>query len=530
MAKGGDGMEMDQKGVLASAGPELGRGLERGRGPKMGLESADGMQSEKNAGSDEAGPQDRAHVRLREAENSPGNPPDPRGVADGAKISTRSHPRSARAPARVAKESGCSPVDESRERDMGREGSVDGRAPAETVWEGEGGSLGAAPRLARPLRVLLVGHQFQVPSEGQAKAAALAGLGDLHLEAITPERYREAEVRWRFPIAPVSDRYRFHVEKVALPWAGPAKWYLQWYPDLPRTLCEFRPDIIDIWEEPWSLLSVEICWLRDKLLPHTRLISETEQNINRTLPPPFEWFRSYTFRKADFLVARNSEAVCVARSKGFRGPARVVGNGVDLELFRPRDRDACRKLFGIHGFAVGYAGRLVPEKGVLDLVRAVERMPQDVSLWVCGDGPLRESLQQNGSRNRWVGALPREKLPEFLSALDVLVLPSHTTARWKEQFGRVLVEAQACEVPVIGADSGAIPEVIADAGVLFREGDASALLRALEHLYEEPQLRIQLARKGRAQVELQYGWESIACQMRDIYRELEPSGSQLEFA
>ena len=520
MAKGGDGMETDQRQVQEAKGP----------GPERGRERDEGIETKKRAAADNSGTQNGANARHREPGNAPGSLRSRRGVVEGAEMPTQSHPRSARARARVVSESGCSPLEESPERNKGREGSLDGPVPAETVWEGEGGSLGSAPRLRRPLRVLLVGHQFQVPSEGQAKAAALAGLGDLHLEAITPERYREAEVRWRFPIAPVSNRYRFHVEKVVLPWAGPAKWYLQWYPDLPRTLCEFRPDIIDIWEEPWSLLSVEICWLRDKLLPNARLISETEQNINRTLPPPFEWFRSYTFRKADFLVARNSEAIRVARSKGYRGPARVVGNGVDLELFRPRDRDACRKLFGIHGFAVGYAGRLVPEKGLLDLVRAVERMPQDVSLWVSGDGPLRESLQQNGSRNRWVGALPREKLPEFLSALDVLVLPSHTTARWKEQFGRVLVEAQACEIPVIGANSGAIPEVIGEAGILFEEGDTSALLRALEHLYEEPQLRIQLARKGRAQVELQYGWESIACQMRDIYRELEPSGSRREFA
>ena len=73
--------------------------------------------------------------------------------------------------------------------------------------------------------------------------------------------------------------------------------------------------------------------------------------------------------------------------------------------------------------------------------------------------------------------MPSTEVPAVLRALDVLVLPSLTTPSWKEQFGRVLQEAMACAIPVVGSDSGEIPHVIGDAGLVTPEGDAAALRR-----------------------------------------------------
>ncbi|MEI6712917.1 MAG: glycosyltransferase family 4 protein [Verrucomicrobiota bacterium] len=392
---------------------------------------------------------------------------------------------------------------------------------AEIMWETEGGHLKASSTGKKALKILLIGHQFQVPSEGQAKADALAKFTDIEVCAITPQRYREGENTWRFPTTPLSDSYQFHVERVRLPWAGLAKWYLHWYPDLPKTLCAFQPDIIDVWEEPWSLLSAEVCWLRDRMIPNARIISETEQNIGRILPPPFEWFRSYTFGKADFLIGRNTQALSVARAKGYHGPSRVIGNGVDTNLFRPLDRAMCRRKLGISGFAVGYAGRLVSEKGLKDLVEAVSNMDSDVTLWVCGSGPLRDELQASGPKVHVSEGIPRARLPEYYNAIDVLVLPSHTTNRWKEQFGRVLIEAQACGTPVVGSDSGAIPEVIGNAGIIFSEGDIRELQTAIERIKGNEQLREDLSDAGREQVKRLYSWDSIAIQMREVYIDIQ---------
>lgn len=420
---------------------------------------------------------------------------------------------------------------------LGKMPGLEGAGPSEEVtregtedWENEGGKWAEGRGKGARLRVLLIGHQFQLRAEGQAKAGALGRFEDLEVHVAVPTRYREGGARWRYTETPEeseASRVSYHLQDVRLPWASLAKWYLQFYPGLPRLLCECRPDIIDVWEEPWSLLSAEVCWLRNWLLPSARLISETEQNISKTLPPPFEWFRSVTFRNADFLVGRNSEALRVARGKGYWGPARVVGNGVSRMLFRPMDpaeKQRCRQLFGMRGFSVGYAGRLVPEKGIEDLVGAVEGMEEDTELWVCGDGKLGHNGALRGERVHRLDGLSRERLCEFFNALDVLVLPSRTTRSWKEQFGRVLIEAQSCGTVVIGSDSGAIPEVIGEAGLVFPEQDAYGLRSALERLKRNPELRAQLADAGKRQAGERYSWEAIAERMHGIYRDLGKRG------
>lgn len=369
----------------------------------------------------------------------------------------------------------------------------------------------------RKLRLLLIGHQFQVATEGLAKAQALSKFEDLDLYILTPERYREGESHWRFPELPTGGPFHFGIAAVALPWGGPAKWYLQWYPRLAHILRALKPDIIDVWEEPWSLLSAQVCHLRNMLLPNTKVVSETEQNVFKRLPPPFEWFRSFTFQSANFVVGRNSEALEIARRKRYRGPSSVVGNGVDVDLFCKSDRNEGRRRFGMDGFCIGYAGRLVPEKGLEILLAALRMLPSPCSLWLSGDGVMRKRMLSEAGVF-WVGTLPRKALPTFYSSIDVLVLPSLTTSRWKEQFGRVLIEAQACGTPVIGSDSGAIPEVIGGAGLVSREGDAAGLAECLLRLRNNPLLYTELSQSGRKHATERYSWPAVAAEMRKIYR------------
>lgn len=373
-------------------------------------------------------------------------------------------------------------------------------------------------RREKKLKILLIGHQFQVPSEGQAKACALSRYNDLDVRVLAPERYREAETRWRYPQLPWEPTYGFTVASVRNAWCGAAKWYLQWYPKLANVLLELKPDIVDLWEEPWSLLAAQTARLCSRLLPDAVLIGETEQNVSKTLPPPFEWFRRYSLSRVDFLIGRNQESLRVAYSKGLNAPSKVVGNGVDIELFRRQDRPACRKALGLEGFVVGYAGRLVKEKGIETLLEAVTKLEGKAVLCLCGDGEMKAKLRGEPAV-QWIGTLSREELPQFYGALDVLVLPSQTTPSWKEQFGRVIVEAQACGVPVVGSNSGAIPEVIGDAGLVFPEKKADALSNHLETLRCNPELHANLALKGARRAGGLYSWQAIASQMRDIYME-----------
>ena len=373
------------------------------------------------------------------------------------------------------------------------------------------------------MRVLLISHTCQSPTEGQPRVRWLAKQPGLELCVLIPNQWRHYGC-WRGATIAEDVRSFCRVEPVAFPWVGPAQFYLHWYPRLASLLKSFRPDVIDLWEEPWGLVSAQAVRLRNKLLPATRIISETEQNICKQLPFPFEQFRRYTLKHADFAVARSHEAAEVLRSKGYAGEVEVVPNGVDVELFRPMNRSECRSAIGAMGFQVGYVGRLVEEKGLSDLVESLKWCDPSVQLLFVGAGPAKPALETQAARQgcagraRFLENRPLEQLPEVMNGLDCLVLPSRTTDRWKEQFGRVLIEAGACGIPVIGSDSGAIPDVVGDAGLVAPERNPRELAAAIEKLRVDADLRTRMGKAGLRQAVEQYSWQRVAARMEEIYR------------
>src|SRR6185503_11152837 len=172
---------------------------------------------------------------------------------------------------------------------------------------------------------------------------------------------------------------------------------------------------------------------------------------------------------------------------------------------------------------VGYIGRVVPEKGVDVLVDALAGF--DARLLVVGDGIARRALEAQttswpAGKAVFIGGVPDTAVPDYLACMDALVLPSRTTPSWAEQFGHVLIEAMAAGVPVVGSSSGAIPEVIGEAGLVFPEGDAKALRAQLATLFDDPALRKRLVERGRARVDRLYTNERLAPAQRDIYRQV----------
>jgi glycosyltransferase involved in cell wall biosynthesis len=111
-------------------------------------------------------------------------------------------------------------------------------------------------------------------------------------------------------------------------------------------------------------------------------------------------------------------------------------------------------------------------------------------------------------------------MPAFHRSLDVLVLPSRTTPSWKEQFGRVLIEAMACERAVVGSSSGEIPQVIGEAGLIFPEGDHATLTTQLQRLLVEPDLRQRLGAAGRRRVLERFTMAQVAAQTVALYQRL----------
>jgi len=296
--------------------------------------------------------------------------------------------------------------------------------------------------------------------------------------------------------------------------------HCHFYPFLGRRIRALRPDIVHMDEEPYNLAT----WLalRAAAHQHAKALFFTWQNLQRVYPLPFRWFERENYRRADYALAGNSDAVQVLRAKGYRGSVVVIPQfGVDPDLYRPLPE---RRL--ARPFTIGYVGRLVPEKGVHLLLQAAAALDGDWRLEIVGDGPERASLQALatqqgiGARVSFTPRVPSTDVPSRLNRFDVLVLPSLTRPNWKEQFGRILIEAMACETPVLGADSGEIPNVIGDAGLIFPEGDMMALRECLRRLREDDRLRAALGAAGRQRVLAHYTQSRIAALTYGVYLEM----------
>ena len=371
------------------------------------------------------------------------------------------------------------------------------------------------------MRVLYVSKALVVAAY-RDKCRELASRVELH--SVVPERWG-AEAVEDSPAGLPEPR------RVAVALDG--RNHLHFYPGAARWLAEERPDLVHIDEEPYSLVTWQLARLcRARGIPS---LFFAWQNLARRLPPPFGALRSRVFRSVRGGVAGTEAAARVLRGAGFRGPLAVIPQfGVNPELFRPdldhRHRVRRRLHLPGDGFVIGYGGRLLREKGVYVLLEAVARLSGGASeapfLLMMGSGPEREALAARaeslgiGSRVRFTGQVLSSDVPSVLAAMDVLVLPSLGTATWSEQFGRILVEAMATGVPVVGSRTGEIPEVIGDAGDVVEADDVPALAARLAELRGDEALRAERARRGRERVLQRYTQARIAERTVAFYREL----------
>jgi glycosyltransferase involved in cell wall biosynthesis len=185
----------------------------------------------------------------------------------------------------------------------------------------------------------------------------------------------------------------------------------------------------------------------------------------------------------------------------------VTGHPVDTERFRPARTEGLREVPKV----VLTVARLEESKGLREAVEAFAEAPREWAWWIAGTGPLRSSLERSvarrglGPRVRFLGAVPHEKMPRVYAAAGVLLHLPHSTARWEEYFGAVLIEAMASGLPVVGTRTGAIPWVVGDAGLLVEDEAGSAL----RWLVENPDLCRELGGRGRANVEARFSLERV---------------------
>jgi glycosyltransferase involved in cell wall biosynthesis len=240
----------------------------------------------------------------------------------------------------------------------------------------------------------------------------------------------------------------------------------------------------------------------------------------------------------DGLIVGNQDGLDILREHGYQKGAIILPQlGVDEKTFFPEKQPKLDSELGINDddFVVGFVGRFVPEKGIITLLKAltnIKNLPWKLLLLGRGEleSEIRKIAQENDIQDRLIiiESVPHHEVAKYINLMDTLVLPSETTYNfktltsvgWKEQFGHVIIEAMACKIPVIGSDSGEIPNVIGETGLIFPEGDIFALKNCLIQLIENKELRNKLAQLGYEKCLKEYTNQALAKKQLNFYQKL----------
>jgi glycosyltransferase involved in cell wall biosynthesis len=273
------------------------------------------------------------------------------------------------------------------------------------------------------------------------------------------------------------------------------------------------PDAVFLEQEPFSLAALQ--WGTAAWRLGIPFGVQAAENLDRPFPVVARWIRRFVLPRASFVAARSPAAARLALSWGATGLVLVVPHAVPFWA-SPSGDPADNGVF-----TVGYAGRLVAEKGIEVLADAMRALEPPARLLVAGAGPLAgllRALESTGIEVEFARGVGHDEMDAVFRRMDVLVLPSITTRTWAEQFGRVLVEAMSQRVPVIGSSSGEIPWVIetTGGGIVVPEGDAVALGDALARLRKGHSDRRELGRKGQLAVEQLFSADAAATALENL--------------
>ncbi|MEO6808305.1 MAG: glycosyltransferase family 4 protein [Isosphaeraceae bacterium] len=314
----------------------------------------------------------------------------------------------------------------------------------------------------------------------------------------------------------------------------PARWtkrvHIMLYSRRLRQLLKDEPwDLVHCWEEPYILAGGQVArWTPQQ----TPLVYYTCQNIAKRYPPPFSMIERRSLERCSAWIAMGQTVAeaQIGRGVGYERRAhRVITPGVDLNHFRPRPEGRV-KVCQILGWSdpgppvVGYLGRFVPEKGIDLIMRSLDAIDSPWRALFVGTGPMEGALrlwaERHDGRVKVATDVRHDQVSNFLNAMDLLAAPSQTKEAWREQFGRMLIEAFACGVPVVASDSGEIPHVVANAGLIVGEHDDDGWRETLAALIDSPERRAELRARGLDRVRAEFAWPVIARRHLDFFEEL----------
>lgn len=242
---------------------------------------------------------------------------------------------------------------------------------------------------------------------------------------------------------------------------------------------------------------------------------------------------------ADYFLAVTEQAKKALITDG-AAPEKitVIPMGIDLNKFKIKQRrhNSIHET-SIKKFTILFVGRLVEEKGVLELLEAFRLIRKqikgfDLRLRIVGNGPLCGRIVQQSQEWEIPGQVSIEQrtyseMPKVYQEADLFVLPSKPKKDWQEQFGMVLVEAMACGVPVIATRTGSIPEVVGEglpagrqAGILVEPGNVSEIAMAIGKIVKDGKLKTDLILKGLKRVRAEYNCQRVALKIENLYQKV----------
>lgn len=370
------------------------------------------------------------------------------------------------------------------------------------------------------LRLLIIDKTAGLAASHE-RHQAIATMPNVELHVLGPKHWIEngRAVHWQ---PPADTKYSVHFGSVFFKDKYARACY---YSGLIKALRSSKPNVIQLFEEPWSFTAAQTLMAAKVYFPQAKFLFYTWENIARGWDYPSRG--GFLYRMIDRAMHKHSHgAICATKQaeqvllqKGYTKPTSVITYGIpDFFLTAPTKTRSQN-----NSFMVGYVGRLLKMKGVDLLLHAVQKIPH-INLMIIGSGSDEPEFKALASqlniqdRVHWIAPVAETELPSYLRQMDVLVLPSRTTPGWMEQLGRVLIEAMAVGIPVIGSSSGAIPEVIGNAGLVFQEDDIEDLCAQVQQLINTPELSKQMVNDGTLRIKTHFTWKHFAEKLISFYR------------
>ncbi|HYQ03672.1 MAG TPA: glycosyltransferase family 4 protein [Polyangiaceae bacterium] len=376
----------------------------------------------------------------------------------------------------------------------------------------------------RVRRLITVGHSYVVSLNRRlAHEMAVAGRDKWDVTCVAPHYFHGGNDLAPLTLHPSpEDAYSFE----GVPAYLTSRVHVFSYGHKLRSLMNQKWDLVHAWEEPYVLAGWEISrWIQTG----SKLVYRTAQSNPKRYPPPFSWFeRSSMARACGWICSGLSVEQNLVSRKGYERPHLLSPLGVDVEAFKPDAQQRARTYAELGWSAdgppvIGFSGRLVPAKGLHLLMQALDACQEPWRALFLGAGQMELELRQWSAKygdNVRILRVPHDSVPSYVNAMDILCAPSQTTPSWREQFGRMLVEAFACGVPVIGSNSGEIENVVGEAGVIVGENDVPGWTHAIQDLLASPRKRRELGDSGLDLARSRYTWPLIAREYLSFFETL----------